>query len=237
MDDKVSEAIKAALSSNWQKAVEINSQILKTDQKNIDCLNRLGKALLETGENKKSATVFRKVLKLDKYNAIAQKNLARTKTGAVKKNDGQTVAPVTNFLEEPGKTKLVSLVNIAPVSVLLGQNQTDPVKLANKRHTVLVTDWQDNYLGALPDDIGRRLSLLIKGGNEYTAVIKSVTKNSLVVFLRETKRSKRFVNTPSFAANTDYLSFVPALPPVSEDAEEEETITDRLHHDEEEPEA
>ena len=235
MDDKVSEAIKAALCSDWQKAVEINSQILKTEANNIDCLNRLGKALLETGENKKAATVFRKVLKLDRYNLIAQKNLARTKTSSVKKSDNQTTVPVTNFLEEPGKTKLVSLVNLAPTSVLLRQNQTDSVKLANKRHTVLVTDWQNSYLGALPDDVGRRLALLIKGGNEYTAVIKSVTKNSLVIFLRESKRAKRFVNTPSFAANTDYLSFVPA--PIPEDTEEEETITDRLHHDEEEPEA
>lgn len=240
MDDKIVEAIKAALCSNWQKAVEVNSQILKTDPKNIDCLNRLGKALLETGENKKSATIFRKVLKLDRYNAIAQKNLARTKTGSVKKNDNQTASPVTNFLEEPGKTKLVSLVNIASASVLLKQNQTDPVKLASKRHTVVVTDSEDNYLGALPDDVGRRLSLLIKGGNEYTAVIKSVTKNSLVVFLRESKRSKRFANTPSFASNADYLSFVPAPTTENPEVEEEETaetITDRLHHDEEEPEA
>lgn len=243
MDNSVSSAINAALCLDWPKAVEINSQILKTDQKNLDCLNRLGKALLELGENKKAATIFRKVLKLDRYNAIAQKNLARTQTGFVKKDRPQSSTSI-NFLEEPGKTRLVSLVNLAPASVLLKQNQADLVNLANKRHTVIVIDRQNNYLGALPDDIGHRLSILLKGGNEYCAATKSVTKNSLVIFLRETKRAKRFANTPSFAANADYLSFVrddlTTESTVSKDEDEGEesgNITDRLHHDEEEPEA
>lgn len=233
-DVTVSTAIEAALKCDWAAAVSANTKLLKNDPSDIDCLNRLGKAYLESGENKKAVTFFRKVLKIDKYNPIAAKNLVRAQ--GLKQPAKTASRAATNFLEEPGKTKLVTLVNVAPATILLKQDHADSLTLLPKRHTVIVQDSQDNYLGALPDDLGHRLGILMKGGNRYEAIAKSVTRNSIVVFIRELVRAKKFHNTPSFlTTNTpDYLSFVREETTISpkEDEEDDGTITD-LHQDEE----
>lgn len=250
MDELVLKAINAALCSDWKRAVEINAQILKGNGADIDCLNRLGKAYLELGETKKAITFLRKVLKLDKYNAIAQKNLARASQncGGPAKASSQAAPTNTNtvisFLEEPGKTKLISLVNLAPYNDILRQKQADTVNLVPKRHTVVVTDNGNNYLGALPDDVGHRLSTLLKGGNRYCALIKSVSKSTLVVFVRETCRTKRYADTPSFVSGTsDYFSYIrdeaiTESPAETTDADtEDDAPTGAKLHADEEPEA
>lgn len=245
MTDLTPAAISAALCCDWKKAIEINIQIIKETGENIDCLNRLGRAYLEMGENKKAALCFKKVLKIDKYDSIANRNLARSQQAPVaKRAQSSAISPSLNsvamsFLEEPGKTKLVALVNLAPARVLLKQKQADTVLLVPKRHTIVATDQEGNYLGSLPDDLGHRLSLLMKGGNHYCAVTKSVTQNSIVIFIRELLRAKRFTDTPSFITNSgDYFSFVREDVPgeathAEAEAEDEGTISEKLHQDEE----
>lgn len=244
MDELTSKAIGAALNNDWAKAVELNLKILKSGDQNIDCLNRLGKAYLELGDHKRACQIIRKALKIDKYDSIAQKNLARATQDPCKKvcSDTSTSKHIS-FLEEPGKTKLISLVNLAPANELLKQKQADAVILTLKRHTVIATDTQKTYLGSLPDDIGHRLSVLIKGGNTYCAFIKSVCKNSLVIFVKETFRTKKFADTPSFITNaSDYFSYVREelvsdKPVVDAEGEDESSsISEKIHSDEE-PEA
>lgn len=208
-------AISAALSLNWSKALEINTKILDTCPDDIDCLNRIGKAYLELGDYKKAALFFKKVLKISKYDQIASRNLARvTQASAPKKsalNAKKASGPhlLTSFLEEPGKTKIVNLVNLAPIKTLLSLDNADPVSLLPKRHTVFIEDQNGNYLGAIPDDLAHRLLILIKGGNKYEGFVKSCSKNILTVFLKELSRAKKFHNTPSFpASGNEYLSFI-----------------------------
>lgn len=248
MQDLTPQAIDAALSSDWDKAVDLNSKILEETPDNTDCLNRLGKAYLELGDNKKAATIFRKVLKINRYDQIAKRNLDRTTQSATKKGAAtpKTAGPQkstspTDFLEEPGRTKLIQLVNLAATSVLLKLNQADGVNLSVRRRTVVATDEAGNYLGSLPDDVGHRLAFLIKGGNTYSAYVKSVTKSQLIIFVRETRRAKKFSDTASFVAtNNDYFSFlrdeVPPTPVVTadEEAEEDRSLSGHLHDDEEE---
>lgn len=233
-DVTISWAIEAALKCDWASAIAANTSLLKNNPLDIDCLNRLGKAYLESGENKKAATFFRKVLKIDKYNPIAAKNLARAQSLKQPAKIGSRA--ITNFLEEPGKTKLVTLVNVAPAATLLKQDHADSLTLLPKRHTVIVQDREANYLGALPDDLGHRLGILMKGGNRYEAIAKSVTRNSITVFIRELVRAKKFHNTPSFLTTStpDYLSFIREETTTSskEDEEDDGAITD-LHQDEE----
>ncbi len=212
--DDIAAAVNAALSLNWKEAEKLNQKILKATPDDIDCLNRLGKALLEQGEVKKATAIFRRVLKINKYDPIAQKNLDRA--SQTKPNHLRPAGPTgpratTNFLEEPGKTKLVALVNIASAGNLLKQCYADVATLTPRRHTVVVEDSSGNYLGAMPDDLGHRLSILIKGGNTYQCFVKSVCKNSIIVFLRETCRAKKFASTPSFPVSLigdDYLTSV-----------------------------
>lgn len=238
-DTDVAAAVAAALNCDWEKAKQINTKLLAQNPEDIDCLNRLGKACLELGDTKKAATFFRKVLKINQYDGIAAKNLARaTSAPATKKVKGAVKTGATTqhaFIEEPGVTKLVTLVNIAPAKTLLGLNYGDVIVLTPKRHTIIVSDQSDRYLGALPDDIAHRLLFLLKGGNTYEGYIKSISRNIVAVFIKETLRAKKFHNTPSFIAtnsSAEYLSFVredvtvteevkPTEPPEDGDEEEE----------------
>ena len=244
-DPQTLAAIDAALCNNWQKALELNTKILKENPDDLDCMNRLGKAFLELGNTKKAVSLFKEVLKLNQYDPIASKNLLRAQTSSPKKSNRAPLAPFAaiSFLEEPGKTKMITLVNVAPTKTLLSLRCADCVSLTSKRHSMLVENADGTYLGALPDDLGHRLMVLIQGGNEYDAFVKSVSKGMLVLFIREKKRSKRFKNTPSFpSGNSDYLSFVRddghdevEVKTTEEDTEGEEDETafkKNLHQDE-----
>lgn len=252
-------AIAAALSLDWSKALELNNKILNTCPDDIDCLNRIGKAYLELGDYKKAALFFRKVLKISKYDQIASRNLARvTQASAPKKtalNSSKNSGPhlLTSFLEEPGKTKIINLVNLAPIRTLLSLDNADPVLLISKRHTIFIENEDGNYLGAIPDDLAHRLLVLIKGGNKYEGFVKSCSKNTLTVFLKELSRAKKFHNTPSFpASGNDYLSFIREDPTMDEskqpgssgqiavdeiDAEDAGFSKNNIHQDEEEEES
>ncbi len=246
-DSDINSAIFAAIAGDWEKAVQINTQLLKSSPNDTDCLNRLGKALLELGEKEKAISVFRKVLKISKYDTIAQKNIDRANASkpSTKKKDQQSKTLVTNFLEEPGKTRLVTLVNVNSASTLLKLSFGDAIKLSPKRHTVVVSDQNDTYIGAIPDDLGHRLSVLIVGGNLYDGLIKSISKNSVIVFLREVSRAKKFRTTPSFpVGSSDYLSFVredirdqdkPVVTPTEgdDDDTEDDHPVSHVHQDEE----
>src|SRR3989338_2080504 len=259
-DPRVDAAISAALAFNWQKALEINNLILAECPEDVDCLNRIGKAHLELGDSKKALQFFHRVLRVNKYDQIALKNLTRCSQKASsgkqsKANNHQSpslLPPIVSFLEEPGKTKVVALVNITSGKTLLSLNNADPIVLSARRHTIIASHPDGTYLGALPDDLGHRLLILIKGGNKYDGCIKSVRKNHLTIFIKERLRAKKFHNTPSFpTTSADYLSFIredtspeettkalPARENVDEDDVTEEGDTsfrkaENIHQDEE----
>lgn len=203
------DAIQAALLQNWEDAVEINTALLKTDKENVNILNRLGFAYLQLGEVPTAKKTFQKVIKLDAYNQIAIKNIK--KLGLVRQKDLQKISlsqrsPLM-FLEEPGKTKIVECVNTAPLQTLSCACPGEEVLLKTKKHAVEVRTSNDIYLGALPDDVAFRLLKFISGGNTYIVHIKSIGKNSLVLFIREISRGKRFLNQPSFASTGIYVPY------------------------------
>ena len=110
------------------------------------------------------------------------------------------------FLYEPGKTKIVNLLNLAPPQVLSSINCGDQVLINPKNHAITVSTNDGTYIGAFPDDLAHRLISLILGGNRYEAFAKSVTTKILSILIRETYRSEKFTNQPSFATkNTSYF--------------------------------
>ena len=196
------QAIKAALAQNWSKALEINKKILKDSPKNIAALNRLGRAYWEMGKIEQAQQTYKKVLSLDRFNPIANKNLKRlTKSAKIKKIfEGKNASPRLGeiFLEEPGKTKIVKLVRLTSPSVLAQLNNADLVTLKAKKRTISVLSAKGNYLGTIPEDLSTRLIKFIKGGNQYQAFVKSVDHQKLEILIREVSRAKKFFNTPSF---------------------------------------
>ncbi len=206
-------AIKAALVSDWEEAIKLNLEILKIDKESIEALCRLARAYLEKGELKSAKKTYQKVLKLDRFNPIAKRNLEKIKENVSVPLINKQKKQITNglFLEEPGKTITVKLVRLASPKILLCQNVADEVNLNLKKRFIMVSDDKKNYLGRLPDDLSRRLIQLISLGNRYISVIKSVGKNNLEIFIKEVKRSKRNKNTPSFPISPDqYNSFLPS---------------------------
>ncbi len=203
------DAIAAALRQDWKEAIRINVALLKADKQNINVLNRLGFAYMQSGHLTAAKKTFLKVTKLDTYNQIAVKNLKKLSNVRQKdllKTPKQQVSPMF-FLEEPGKTKIVECVNAAPVAVLSTVSPGEEVILHARNHVVEIRNAQNAYLAALPDDLSFRLIKFFSGGNTYQALIKSVKKNSISVFIREMSRGKRFVTQPSFASTGIYMPF------------------------------
>ncbi len=209
-------AIEAALNCDWNKAEKLNRLIIKEDPKNIACLNRLGRTLIELGKYPQAKKIYQTVLDLDPYNTIAQKNFKKIQS--FKKNDLKSpisqsanhlgpVASPSFFLEEAGITKAVTLLKVAEPQKLLRLYAGDLVNLVTKNRGITVTDSDNNYLGVLPDDISHLLLKLIKGGNRYQALIKSVKQSNLTILIREIFRSRRFKNQPSFLDNSYAFTF------------------------------
>lgn len=204
MQNSAQKAIDLALAQKWNEAISVNEEILGFDEKNIDALNRIAYALVKTGKIEKAKKTYRKIITLDRYNYIAQKNLEKISsisksdktrsTASLKKN---SLSP-TQFLEEPGKTKTVNLINLAPASILAKIDIGDEVYLYPKKHSIEVRTETKTYLGALADDISFRLLKFIKAGNDYRTCIKNIQKKLVTVFIREVMRGKKYAHHHTF---------------------------------------
>lgn len=201
-------AISAATQAHWQEAEKINLKILKNSKADIEALNRLARAQICQGKFSEAKKIYEKVLSLDPYNIIARKNFDRiAKTNGKKginSNQPHTIGGqnlISLFLSEPGKTKLINLLNLAQPSVLATLICGEEVQINPKNHSVAITNGEGTYLGALPDDLAHRLIAFISGGNKYQAFVKSASTKILTIFIKETFRSTKFTNQPSFNTN------------------------------------
>ena len=206
------QAIEAALSYNWDDAIAFNKQIIKEKPEDVDSLNRLARALFEQGKYPQAKKLYQTVLEIDPYNVIAQKNLKKVsafKKEAIIPTNGVHHAALSPamFLEEAGVTKVINLVKLAEPQKISLLSAGELVNLTVKNRGITVTDENNNYLGVLPDDLSHLLLKLIKGGNKYVALIKSIKPNSLAILIRETFRSKKFRNQPSFIADSKVVSY------------------------------
>jgi len=196
MEPKKTQAIQTALTGDWISAVAINQTILEEYPDDIDTLNRLAFAYASIGNNKEAKLLYQKVLALDSHNPIALRNLKRLNGNAQSTNHPIQMNNI--FIEEPGKTKVVELINVAEKKILARLRAGELISLQVKRMKIFALDSQKQYLGMLPDDVGRRLIEFMNGGNEYEAYVKTMDNLRLLVFIKETKRSVRFKNQPSF---------------------------------------
>lgn len=221
-------AIDAALDSRWEEALKLNKKLLKLNPCNVDALARLARVYLEMGRIHLAKRYYLEVVKIDPYNPIALKNLKIIKSF---KNNGQqtnihlnatTKLSASLFLQEPGKTKIVNLLKVAEPQKLSQAYCGMPVAMVIKNRKITIVDSFGNYLGVLPDDICHHLLRLLKGGSKYDLFIKSIKVNGLAVLIKETFRSKRFKNQPSFLDSSDiHMKLTEIFTLDNQDAEEE----------------
>jgi|SRR3989344_3522624 len=207
-------AIEAATALNWQEAAKINKKIISISASDCEALNRLARAQTCAGEVKKAEKTYKKVLTIDPYNLIAKKNLEKiVKITLTNGKNGHTIGNsngssttdlsqnFNNFLYEPGKTKIINLLNLAQPSELAILNCGQILTINLKKHGIYISSEDGTYLGALPDDLAHKLLFYIAGGNKYEVYVKYSTTKSLTVFIKEVERSVRFANQPSFQSN------------------------------------
>lgn len=219
MDDELAQiAINCALQCNWDQAIKTNLSILKENKEDVDALNRLSRAYFEIGEISKAKKMSLEAIKISPINNIAINALEKykhytplkggkkssgksgSKTSTVSSNasQGNHNNDASIFIEEPGKTKITTLINLGPEKVYSLLSAGDIVKLMPHTHKVSVTTMSGAYIGKLTDDLSARIRKLTKGGNKYLVLIKSIAKNSVKIFIKELSRGKELQNTQSF---------------------------------------
>lgn len=221
LENRKQEAIAAALHNSWNEAVKLNLEILKSTPKETETLNRLANAYKEIGMIGKAKSTYKEVLGLDPYNSIASKNLE--KLSALTKSDleraqrggSQSVALSADlFLEEPGKTKVVELEDLAMGKILATMHTGDPVELVAHGQEVTATI-TGRRLGKFPPDLAARMAEALKNGSKFSAVVKAVIikksrkETSVNLFLRETIHSPKLGTAPFFpSSNNHNTSFI-----------------------------
>jgi tetratricopeptide (TPR) repeat protein len=195
------QAIHTALTGDWTNAIECNRKLLEEDPDDIDTLNRLAYAFASMGDSKEAKNIYQKVLTLDNQNPIAVRNLKRLSGGGSQKIAGTQFKVNNIFIEEPGKTKVIDLINVAEQKIISRLHSGEYLELAVKRSKIFALDGEKQFVGMLPDDLGKRLIKFIEGGNGYEAYVKTVDDHRVTVFVKETRRSPRFKYQSSFSAS------------------------------------
>lgn len=203
-------AVNFALSGKWTEALNSNLDILKDNPNDTEALCRLARAYAELGKIKEAKETTNKVLSIDPGNQIAGKFIEKLK---LSKNNSTPVTSSTcteSFLEEPGKTKIIQLMNLGSTDNLAGLDPGEEVKLSSYSHKVAITTLSGKYVGRLPDDLSARIKLLLKKGNKYQTLIKAITPKEVTVFVREIEKGPDSDGSPSFPPEKiDYVSFTP----------------------------
>lgn len=191
-------AVRAALENRWEEAAELNKQILRQSPKDIDALNRLARAQSELGKVSLARKLAKEVIKLDPLNQIAAKSLAKWKNYDSKRPTNSAISHCVSFIEEPGITKIVTLVNPGCAKILSKICAGEEARIITHAHRVVITAISGKYVGKLPDPLSARLRNLISQGYEYKVYIKSLEDNGIQIFLKEIKRGKKSQKFSSF---------------------------------------
>ncbi len=203
-------AIDLALQGKWIEAIDVNEEILKENPRDVDAFNRIAKARSELGEIALARKAAEEVIKIDPINSIATRCLHKwKKITKVEKGQEVTTQP-DSFLEEPGRTKLIALLHPGPEAVFATLTPGEEVKMAPSAHRLSVMTVTGKYIGRLPDDLAARLNNLMKEGNKYRVLIKSIDDRGVDVFIKELERGEKVKDINSFPPEKiDYVSFTP----------------------------
>lgn len=199
------QAIDNAMNGQWTEAIGFNENIIKIDKKNIEAHLRLGFAYLQINKIKKAKQCYTHALKIQPSNNFVKKNLERIKILESKKLTYLNNSPVDPllFVDIPGKTKTVSLVNCGPKSVLAKLTVGQKVFLISKKRRVEIRTENKEYTGCLPDDLSKRLAIFIKNGGIFSVYIKETTLKHTIVLIKEEKKGAKMTRFIAFPTNSN----------------------------------
>lgn len=197
------QAIALAMQSRWQDAIETNRRIVELSPDDAEAYNRLGKAYTETGQIAEAREAYESALRADAANLIAQRNLERLSriTDAEAAELAKKSSPKLDprfFMEETGKTGVLTLQHPANVEVLATLTAGDQIKLERHESQLVATTLEGTYVGRVEDQVAARLTRLMQTGNEYQAGVVGVDGNTVRVIIRETFQSPQNAGRVSF---------------------------------------
>jgi len=194
----VRQAVKAAMEGKWEEAVEVNQTILRRSSTDVPALNRLGRALLETGRMDEAWDAYSQAVEIDPGNHIAQKNLHRL-------SQISSHSPGKIFLPYPlegGKMGILNLIDVEQ-EALSSFFSGDEVCLREEGDNLSVTDLTGKYIGKIDPAGGARLLRLIRGGNKYRAGLLNLDGGRVRVVVREEEKSPELQNIISFLVSEE----------------------------------
>ena len=198
-------AVRLALESKWDEAVEVNQRLLTLTPHDLSTLNRLGKALSEVGRYTEAKKAYADALEIDPGNNIARKNLDRLAQigdddGATNRGGGHERIDPRLFIEETGKTGFSALVDLAPRVVLARLTAGDQVYFEREGSLLYVKSGGGDRIGLIEPRLANRLIKFMDGGNQYAAGITEVEKGQVRVIIRETFQHPSMFGKVSFPA-------------------------------------
>lgn len=217
-------AIDLALKQQWLDAIKLNKKILKIDSKNVSAYLRLAFAYLQLNKIDEAKKTYRKLLKIQPGNLIANENLEKIavlEEKKIKKFDrhGTLYLDPDVFLEIPGKTAVVQLINLGQKNILAQLNVGQKLILRIRKRKIEARTENNQYVGFLPDDISRRLIFFIKAKSRYSCYIKEIGLKKVVVFIKEEEKGEKVSKFISFPKNLQ--SNIEALKQTETDGENE----------------
>jgi tetratricopeptide (TPR) repeat protein len=198
IESLVRQAVKAAMEGKWEEAVEVNRAILRCSSTDAPALNRLGRALLETGRMDEAWDAYSQAVDIDPGNRIAQKNLQRL-------SQISSRTPQKIFLPYPlegGKMGILNLIDVEE-EALSSFFSGDEVYLREKGNNLSVTDFTGKYIGNVDPACGARLLKLIRGGNRYRAGLLNLDGGKVRVVVKEEEKGPGLQNIVSFLPNEE----------------------------------
>jgi hypothetical protein len=223
-EQRSKEAIDLAMQAHWHEAVVVNEELIQSFPGDVDTYNRLGRAYMELGKYAKAKDAYHKTVKLEPYNAIANRNLRRLNdlkdTG---KPDLETdkVEP-EGFIQEIGKAGVVALTDLAPKEKRALTVAGDKAKIKLEGSYLVAENGRGDYLGKIDPRQATRLIRLMLGGNKYSAVVVKSTAEGMTVMVRETYQHPSQAGKLSFSPKgvAEFRAY--ASDRVSKESEEEE---------------
>lgn len=223
------QAIDAAIANNWELAIELNNKIAKQDKTNIGAFLRLGFAYLQTTQIDNAATAYRKALKIQPKNHIALENMERIRI-LQKQSPNSNQKEKKNldpnlFLDVPGKTKTVQLVNLGQKAHLAELSIGQELELKVKKRKIEVRTLSGTYVGAMPDDISKRIIYFLEEESEYRTYIKEASLSRILVFIKEMLKGDKVKDFVSFPQSASPM-YHPLTPSEGEEEAEDEELKD-----------
>ena len=196
------QAIQQALSSQWEEAVSTNRSILTLFPSETEAYNRLGKAFSELGQYAEARQAYTQTLKFNPNNTIAKKNLDRLallqEEMVPLQGTGDRIDPAL-FNEEPGKTTMTNLINLAAAPVLAKVGVGDKVQWHVAGHSVFARNPAGEDIGQIEPRLANRLIKLMDAGNRYAAAVRSMEQGQVRLMIREEYQHPSMFGTVSFS--------------------------------------